>query len=275
MSIVCESLGEAKRKALMCQVERILSLAGGDTGRDLELLKFCQEYREFLREEEFTDVAEEEKKANFRVREAISDKFKELGYGDAAAAIFVELDEVSGSALHWVNQILRRDIPESKIFGWMKHWAYVHSNAAGNLARMKADELAVELFSRLMFLGAAARVFFPPETLPALERLMDSEDDNPVSKALLEDRDLAKIVANAPERKRAVALLDGLKRCEADKIAAQERQSKEAKKAADRTAVAKKAADRAKSDRDYRNSMKGHNPSADSFKKNGKKGKKS
>ncbi len=287
-------LTEAQVKALRSQAE---SLA--EEG-DENFVAFFEEYPELLNYEEFQDLAQKaaeaydrlqqaEKKANEERRQKIAGIFSAKGFADAAVAIETDLDGQDGGTLAWIANILGRDIPEAGLYGWAKWHAYQHANRARDLARVKARETATQLFSRfireidtaqqcLSELNAvpkgvqpkkvsyarkayekAEQIVFKGWALSALEQMIE-EVDNPVSNLLKEDAELAADVVSAPERRRALRLLESLKErvrrvLEAEQRIIAERRQKAKEKAASRRE--RQLARAALSQK-----MKGHNPDA-------------
>ncbi len=262
--------------------------------------------------EEPTEVDEEEQPvkdetANLERRTKIARIFEDRNFQEAATAVLTELEGANGKTLAWISATLVRDIPESGIYGWAKHYAYLYANEANSLAREKGLDSAASLFSRFMreinsangkfeillsvpqnvhprliseakgALDRAVLLRFGGWALKAIEQMLSGPDDNIVSDLLRNDPELAGSVSAKPAGQRAITLIKTLEQRVSDKIdsakndLAKSKAEDEQRRAAERLRREQKAVERSQHDREYRNSVKGHNPSADSFKKKGNK----
>jgi len=292
-------LTEAQVKALRSQAESLAKEC------DEEFVAFFEKNPELLQCEEFQDLAQQaaesydrlqaaEKKANKERRQKIAGIFSAKGFADASVAIEMELDGQDGGTLAWIAMILCRDIPAAGLYGWAKWHAYQHANRAKDLARVKARETTIQLFSRfireiqtaqqcLSELNAvpkgvqpkkvsyarkayerAAGIVFRGWALSVIEEMIE-ESDNPVSESLREDPELAADVAVAPERRRALRLIESLKEMvrqpleEAEQRIAERRQKAKEKETARRERQLARAAQCL--------AQKGNNPQVEKGKK--------
>lgn len=242
-----------------------------------------------------------EAEANRERRHKIAGIFEAKGFDEAAVAIEQELDGADAKTLNEVVKTLDRAIPEAGLYGWAKHWAYQHRNSAKNALDQMGQATTIKLFVWLSTLvnralraieGAknartdsfkagmvrqaeerlteAKSIRFQGWALAALERLIDESFDgksNVVAEAFLRDSTLA---PNPSDERKATLLINTLiervERALATVHVGPMRSGKTERDHASRSED--RRVKRAAADAEYRNSMKGHNPSAD---KHGKK----
>lgn len=277
------------------QVEELVEKARAAFDR-LEAKKAKEAKAQVVEQEEAGEAKEKsEVEANAERRTKIAAIFAAKGFDEAAVAIEQELEVADAKTLSDIVKVLDSAIPEAKLYGWAKHYAYIHRNSAKQALDAMAEGTATKLFIWLSaVIGRALRALdlvksarsdtfkaglvrqaqerveeangirFQGWALAALERLMAGHD-NPVVEALRTDRELAGTVGAAADGKKAVALINALKERVEKRIAAVHvgpmrpgKTAREHEKDRDNRKVERSAADAA-----YRNSMKGHNPSAD------------
>ena len=189
-------------------------------------------------------------------------------------------------------------------------WAlfYGAQNRAREIAREKADKFIFDFVRNLQDLKWAlqsgdfrrarrifdwlSKTYFPGYILGAMEKMIDIPG-NTISNLIRDDAEVATSLANVSEGQRAKAITEalksllaklGVKLSELEKevqltptyFAPKKKTMRRGKTKRDHEAEAAREEpkpDRSEKDREYRNSMKGQNPSAESFKK-GKKSKK-
>lgn len=166
------------------------------------------------------------------------------GHAEAAAALDGLEEAVTakdGRVLSWSADVLSVVLQDKTVPQWFKAKLAPARNEAREAANAAAEATAEYLFSRfvrglenarsilarvsqvpkeaqlrlyeqaLRALESADSIRFGGHLLAALERLMKSPEANAITDRLREDRQLAEEVAHAPERRQAVALLDGIK----------------------------------------------------------------
>jgi hypothetical protein len=185
--------------------------------------------------------AKTEDQANQERRSKIANIFEVKGFDEAAVAVKMDLDGKDAKTLNEVVHVLDDAIPVAELYGWAKHYAYVHRNAAKKALDAMAEDTATKLFIWLSaVISRALRVLdslknarsdffreglvrqarqnldeangirFQGWALAALERLMIGSN-NPVVDMLRSDSDLAGSVGAVPDGRKAVALLDAMK----------------------------------------------------------------
>jgi len=260
------SLNETQVSVLRSQFERIAAES------DEALVAFVEENRAIMEDDQVSDLAEKaaeaydrldnkkvaeatekvevhseakkvktEDQANAERRSKIASIFEAKGFDEAAVAVEMDLDGKDAKTLNEVVHVLDDAIPAAELYGWAKHYAYIHRNEAKKVLDAMAEATATKLFiwlsaviSRALraldslknarsesfkeglvrqarqHLEEANVIRFQGWALSALERLMTGAN-NPVVEALRNDPDLAGSVGTVADGRKAVALLDAMK----------------------------------------------------------------
>jgi len=99
-----------------------------------------------------TEVTEKsEAQANWERRQKIAGIFRVKGFEEAAKAVTTELCHLTGKEAGDVSRTLCRDIPLAGLFGWAKHYAYLHANSAKELADGSGERMAMIFIAPLLW----------------------------------------------------------------------------------------------------------------------------